>query len=173
MLITVNGICLFCQLNSIWEGGWKQPHFPPKISKTVKVWLCHFYQMLVPIRRHKSKILFDITNLICKLQTKIPKSPFLEMQLPGMLTSRNLAGLSILISEMNHENLSSLSHYRQAILQNSLLNAKKSWLIKYRAAMRYKLGHETKFTLWCHGINIWTLTKFQVFLLSRTEIHIS
>ena len=48
----------------------------------------------------KSKIFIDITWLICKLQTKIPKSRFLEIQLLGMLTWRNFAGLSILISKI-------------------------------------------------------------------------
>ena len=43
-----------------------------------------FYQMLVPLWRHKSKHFFDITGLVCKVQTKILKNPII-----GNATSRH------------------------------------------------------------------------------------
>ena len=46
---------------------------------------------------------FDITGQLCKLQTEIQKRRFFEMQLSGMLTLRNFAGFSILMSEINIE----------------------------------------------------------------------
>ena len=67
---------------------------------------------------------------------------FLEMQLLGMLTSRNFAGLFILTLEINSENFRSLSQIL-VILQNNMWNAKKSWSVIYRAAHKSELGHVT------------------------------
>ena len=57
----------------------------------------------------------DISVLVCELQTKILNVPiswmswYLKRQLLGMLTSRNLVGLSILTSEINPGNSRSIS----------------------------------------------------------------
>ena len=84
VLLTVNGI---------W--GWKHPLL--RSQKLKKVWIRNLYQILISIRRHKSKSnFFDITGTVCKLQTKILRNPNLEMQLLGMLTSQNFAELSLL-----------------------------------------------------------------------------
>ena len=53
--LTVNGICLFWQLNGIW-GGVVPP--PLRSQELQKVWPWNFYQMLVYIRRHEIKKIF-------------------------------------------------------------------------------------------------------------------
>ena len=56
----------------------------------------------------KSKMNSEITGLVCKLQTKVPKTRFLKMKLLGVLTSGNFAGLSKLRSILNPENFRSI-----------------------------------------------------------------
>ena len=68
MPLTVNGICLFWQLNGIW--GVIPP--PPQRSKELqKVCPWNFYQILLSIRRHEITKIFSICGLVCKLQNKI------------------------------------------------------------------------------------------------------
>ena len=57
------------------------------------------------------------------------------MQDLGVLTSRNLAGLSILTSETDPINFRSIPQ-RSAILQNALQNAAKSWFVIYNSAYK-------------------------------------
>ena len=54
--LTVNGICLFWQLNGIWGGG----NTLLISQKLQKVWLWNFYHVLVPIRRYKIDFFWHI-----------------------------------------------------------------------------------------------------------------
>ena len=53
----------------------KHPSLRSRYDRGMKVWLWNFYHLLVSIWRHKIKKEFDISGLICKLRTKIPKIP--------------------------------------------------------------------------------------------------
>ena len=109
-VLTVNGICLFWQLNGIW--GVVVP--PLRSQELQKVWPWNFYHMLVSIRRQEIKKNVDITGPVCKLQTKnILKTP------DFWKCKRNFAGLSLLASEINPEKFRSISQ-RLTILQKSL-----------------------------------------------------
>ena len=68
LLLTINSICSFWQLTGIWGGG------TTKISETTERMTMKF---LPDVKQGgtKSKKNFDITWLVCKLQTKIPKNP--------------------------------------------------------------------------------------------------
>ena len=51
-------------------------------------------------------------------------------------------------------------------------NAEESWSVKFRMShtIRSWSRDVTKFTGWCHVVHIYTMTKFQIFLTSGTEI---
>ena len=85
------------------------------------------------------------------------------MELLGMITLRNW------IINIGIRNWSKIDISK--ILQNNLSNAEESWSVKHRKTqkMQSRSRDLTKFTRWCHFIN---MTKFQVFLISRTEIGI-
>ena len=70
---TVNSICSFWQLTSIWgEGGTNHPY-------DLKNHWTYDHEILTRCQADwgstKSEKIFDITWLVCKLQTKIPKNP--------------------------------------------------------------------------------------------------
>ena len=86
---------------------------------------------------------FDILDWSVNYRPKSRKTWFLEMQLLGMLTSRNFEGLSLLTSEINPENFRSISQ-RLTILQNNLKNGAKCWTVKCRTGpIKYELSHMT------------------------------
>ena len=68
-LLKINGICLFGQLNGIWGA-----ENPPKITKAKKGMTMNFLQDVDTHIRPKT-IFFILTGPICKLQTKIMKTP--------------------------------------------------------------------------------------------------
>ena len=92
---------------------------PPKFSETTKVMIMKFLSNVGIHKEARNQKFFYITCPVCKYRPKSRKTRFLEMTLLGMLTSRNFAGLSLLTSEINPENFSSISQ-RLAILQNNL-----------------------------------------------------
>ena len=106
-ILTVNGICLFWQLNGILSD--VGIHKEARNKKRRYIWLGLYKEVLAENK----------TSLVCKIQTKSWKSWFLKMQLPGLLTSRNFSGGSVLTSQINLEIFRSISQ-RLAILQNSL-----------------------------------------------------
>ena len=97
---------VFLTVNSIWGGGTT----PLRSRKPLDIWPWNFYQMSNSVRRHeiRKKIWHNLTGLV-SYRPKSRKTRFLEMQLLGMLTSRNFAGLSLLTSEINPENFRSIS----------------------------------------------------------------
>ena len=62
----------------------------PTISKSTGRMTINFLPELTNSEEARNQKKIDITRLVCKLQTKIPKSQFLEMQLLGMLTELTL-----------------------------------------------------------------------------------
>ena len=80
--------------------------------KPLDVWPWNFYQMSSSVRRH------EIRRKLWQ-NPESRKTRLLEMQLLGMLTSQNFAGLSLLTSEINTVNFRSISQ-NIAILQNNL-----------------------------------------------------
>ena len=102
LILTVNGICLFWQLNDIGGGG--ENTLPLRSRKLQKVWLWNFHHLLVPIWRHKIKKTSTYLAWPVNHRPKSRKSRFFEMQLLDMLTLRNFAALSILTLEINLEN---------------------------------------------------------------------
>ena len=80
LLLTINSICSFWQWTGIWGV------VPPSLRsrKPLDIWSWNFCQMSSSVRRHEIRNFFDITWLVCKLQTKIPKNPIFRNA-----TSRN------------------------------------------------------------------------------------
>ena len=62
------------------------------------------------------------------------------MQILGMLTSRNFAGISIMTSEISPENFRSISQ-RLAFLHNNLQNAEKAGILNTERPIKCNLGH--------------------------------
>ena len=114
--LTVNSICSFWQHTSIW------PVIPSPLrsKKPLDVWPWNFYQMSSSFRSHENRKDFDITWLVCKLQTKIPK-----ISISRNATSRHANFtkfcriVTIDVIETNPENSRSISQ-TLAILQNNL-----------------------------------------------------
>ena len=88
------------------SGGWKHP----EISKTTKAMTTKFLPLVGTHMeaQNQNKILTYLAWSV-NYRPKSRKSQFLEMQLLGMLTSRNFAGFSISTSEMIPENFRSIS----------------------------------------------------------------
>ena len=96
---------------------WKHPH---EISKTTKCITMKFLPLVgTNMEAQNQKNFWHFLAWSVDYRPISRKSRHLEMQVLGMLISRNLAGLSILTSEMISENFRSISH-RLAILQNNL-----------------------------------------------------
>ena len=69
LLLTINSICSFWQLTGIWGGG------TTKISETTERMTMKFLPDVKLSKEARNQIFFDITRLVYKLQTKIPKIP--------------------------------------------------------------------------------------------------
>ena len=71
----------------------------------------HLYTFLPEVGIHKEgtkpRTDFNVTGMVCKLETKIQKNT--KMELLGILISQSFAGLPMLTSEMHPENFRSLS----------------------------------------------------------------
>ena len=150
-VLTVSSNCFFWQLPGI-RGWW---YHPRKISKTTGRMTMTFLPDIRLNEEARNQKKINITWLVCKLQTKIPKKRFLAMQLLGMLTSLNFAGLSILMSEIDPENFRPISS-RLDILQNNIKNVEEFCSVKYITAnkMHTRSREFLKFTRLCHDIII-------------------
>ena len=69
--LTVNGICLSWQLNGIL---WMETP-PPEISKTTKGMTVKFLSYVGTHMEAQNKKNSEMSDLVCKLQAKIPKIP--------------------------------------------------------------------------------------------------
>ena len=125
------------------------------------------------MRRQEIRKKYAITLLVCKLQTKIPKNPIFRNA-----TSRHANFMKfcriVTIDVRNKPWKFQIDISKIGYFTEQSVKCRKSWSVKYRTAhqIRSRSRDFTKFTGWYHVIHISTLTKFQVFLMSRTEISI-
>ena len=131
----------------IASGGWGG-NILHRSQKLQKVWLWIFTTCWYPYGVTKSKKV--LTYLAWSVQSRLFKVQFL-----GMLTSRNILQdcqyqrqkLILKISDQ---------YLKDWLLYRTICKMPKSWSLKFRTAhiMRTRSCDFTKFTGWCHVINI-------------------
>ena len=142
--------------DSLMGSGGRGVETPPWDFKTYRKYEYEiFTRCWYPYGGTKSKKQIDISDLVCRLQTKIPKIPIF-----GNATSRH-ANLTKFCRNINIDvrnkpwkfqiDISKIGYFTEHSVK-----CRKSWSVKYRTARKIQnRSHDfTKFTRWCHVIHI-------------------